>query len=100
MRFLAPDHGTRRIKDGISRDLIARLDEANIQIASGTYAIVQLRPIQIGSLPQQKAQRPHWTSTSRPFSWNIRPVPPHFSELEVTLKAVAEVGDAKTVATD
>jgi hypothetical protein len=28
------------------------LGEANIQIASGTYAIVQLPPIQIGSFPQ------------------------------------------------
>lgn len=54
MRFLAPDHGTRRIKDRISRDVIAGLDEANIQIASGTYAIVQLPPIEIGRLPQLK----------------------------------------------
>jgi hypothetical protein len=52
VRFLAPDHGTRRIKDHINRDVIAGLDEANIQIASGTYAIVQLPPIEIASLPQ------------------------------------------------
>ena len=32
VRFLAPDHGTRRIKDRLSRDVIAGLDEANIQM--------------------------------------------------------------------
>jgi Mechanosensitive ion channel len=52
VRFLAADHGTRRIRDHISRDVITALDEANIQIASGTYAIVQLPPIEIGRLPQ------------------------------------------------
>ena len=52
MRFLAPDHGTRRIKDHISRDIIAALEEANIGIASGAYAIVQMPPIEIGRLPQ------------------------------------------------
>ena len=52
VRFIAPDHGTRRIKDRISREVIAAFDEANIQIASGTYAIVQLPPIEIGRFPQ------------------------------------------------
>jgi hypothetical protein len=51
-RSRAPDHGKRRIKDHISRDVITALDEANIQIASGTYAIVQLPRIEIGGLPQ------------------------------------------------
>jgi small-conductance mechanosensitive channel len=52
VRFLVSNHGTRRIKDRISRDVIAGLDEANIQIVSGTYAVVQLPPIEIGRLPQ------------------------------------------------
>jgi small-conductance mechanosensitive channel len=47
VRFLAPDHGIRRIKDRMSRDILAALDEAKIGIASGTYAIVEVPPIRI-----------------------------------------------------
>jgi small-conductance mechanosensitive channel len=46
-RFLVPDHGVREIKDKISRDVLAALDEAKIGIASGTYAIVEMPPIRI-----------------------------------------------------
>ena len=45
VRFLAPDHGIRDIKDAMSRDIMAGLDEAKIGIASGTYAIVELPPV-------------------------------------------------------
>ena len=38
VRFLAPDHGIREIKDRMSRDILAALDKAEIGIASGTYA--------------------------------------------------------------
>jgi small-conductance mechanosensitive channel len=47
VRFLAPDHGIRHIKDRMSRDILAGLDEAKIGIASGTYAIVELPPIRV-----------------------------------------------------
>ena len=47
VRFLAPDHGIRRIKDQMSRELLAEMDKAKIGIASGTYAIVQVPPIKI-----------------------------------------------------
>jgi len=47
VRFLAPDHGIRRMKDQMSRDILAGLDEAKIGIASGTYAIVEVPPIRI-----------------------------------------------------
>jgi small-conductance mechanosensitive channel len=47
VRFLAPDHGIRRIKDQMSRDILAALDKAKIGIASGTYAIVEVPPIKI-----------------------------------------------------
>jgi small-conductance mechanosensitive channel len=47
VRFLAPDHGIRKIKDQMSREIIAALDEAKISIASGTYAIVEVPPIKI-----------------------------------------------------
>jgi small-conductance mechanosensitive channel len=47
VRFLAPDHGIRRIKDQMSREILAAFDEAKIGIASGTYAIVEVPPIRI-----------------------------------------------------
>jgi small-conductance mechanosensitive channel len=47
VRFLAPDHGIRQIKDRMSRDILAELDKAKIGIASGTYAIVEVPPIRI-----------------------------------------------------
>ena len=47
VRFLAPDHGIRQIKDRMARDILAELDEAEIGIASGTYAIVEVPPIKI-----------------------------------------------------
>jgi small-conductance mechanosensitive channel len=47
VRFLAPDHGSRTIKDKMSRDILAALDEAKIGIASGTYAIVEVPTIRL-----------------------------------------------------
>jgi hypothetical protein len=47
VRFLAPDHGIRAIKDKMSRDILSKLNEAKIGIASGTYAIVEVPPIRI-----------------------------------------------------
>ena len=47
VRFLAPDHGIRKIKDQMSRDILAALDKVKIGIASGTYAIVEVPPIKI-----------------------------------------------------
>lgn len=47
VRFLAPDHGIRAIKDAMSREILAALDKARIGIASGTYAIVELPPVKV-----------------------------------------------------
>ena len=47
VRFLAPDHGIRPIKDKMNRDILADLDRAKIGIASGTYAIVEVPPIRV-----------------------------------------------------
>jgi small-conductance mechanosensitive channel len=47
VRFLAPDHGIRQIKDRMSRDILGELEKAKIGIASGTYAIVEVPPIRI-----------------------------------------------------
>jgi small-conductance mechanosensitive channel len=49
-RFLVPDHGVRRIKDQISRQILLEFDKAGLGIASGTYAIVQVPPIEIKNL--------------------------------------------------
>jgi small-conductance mechanosensitive channel len=47
VRFLVPDHGIRHIKDRMSREILAALDEAKIGIASATYAIVEVPPIRV-----------------------------------------------------
>ena len=47
VRFLAPDHGIRDIKDAMSREIMAALDQAGIGIASGTYAIVEMPPLKL-----------------------------------------------------
>jgi small-conductance mechanosensitive channel len=47
VRFLLPDHGGRKIKDAMTREILAGLNEAKIEIASGTYAIVEMPPLRI-----------------------------------------------------
>jgi small-conductance mechanosensitive channel len=47
VRFLAPDHGTRDIKDKMSRDILAAFDEAGIAIGSTTFEITGLPKIQL-----------------------------------------------------
>lgn len=40
VRFLAPDHGIRAIKDAMSRDILAALRKAGIRVASTTIELV------------------------------------------------------------
>ena len=40
VRFLARDHGTRELKDAMSREILARLDEAGVAVASSTVELV------------------------------------------------------------
>jgi small-conductance mechanosensitive channel len=47
VRFLVPDHGVRPIKDAMSREILAGLTAAKIEIASGTYEIVGVPPIKV-----------------------------------------------------
>jgi len=47
VRFITTEHGVREVKDAISRDMLAALDEAGIGIASATYDIVGFPPIQL-----------------------------------------------------
>lgn len=49
LRFLAPDHGTREIKDAMNRDILCALDAADIGIASATYEITAVPTIQLRS---------------------------------------------------
>ena len=42
VRFIAHDHGIRDMKDAMSREILARLDEAGIGIASATFEITGL----------------------------------------------------------
>ena len=47
VRFIAEDRGVRALKDAMSREILAAFDEAGIGIASSTYDIVGLPPIEI-----------------------------------------------------
>jgi len=47
VRFLTPDHGTRAVKDAMSREILAALDEAGIGIASATYEITAMPPLEM-----------------------------------------------------
>ena len=47
VRFPAREYGVRGLKDAMSRDILAALEAANIEIASGTYDIVGLPPVRV-----------------------------------------------------
>lgn len=47
VRFLCKDHDIRGLKDRMSREIIDNLDAAKIGIASGTYEIVAMPPLDI-----------------------------------------------------
>jgi hypothetical protein len=52
VRFLAPCHVVRNIKDAMSREILDGLNKAKIEIASATYAIVEVPPIKVELAPQ------------------------------------------------
>jgi small-conductance mechanosensitive channel len=47
VRFLAPAHGVREIKDAISRDILRGFDELGIEIASATFELAALPPVRV-----------------------------------------------------
>ena len=47
LRFLTRDAGIREVKDKMTREILAAFDSAGLQIASGTYEIVGMPPIQV-----------------------------------------------------
>lgn len=52
VRFIVRDHGIRGLKDAMSRDILAALDEAGIGLASATFEIVGLPPLRIEAGPK------------------------------------------------
>lgn len=47
LRFVVRDHGVRDVKDAMNRDILRDLKAAGIGVASGTYAIVQVPPVEV-----------------------------------------------------
>jgi hypothetical protein len=47
VRFLSPDHGTRDIKDRMTRDILAGFGDAGIAIATTSYEITGIPPLRI-----------------------------------------------------
>ena len=54
LRFIVHDHGSREIKDKMSRDIIRDLTAAHIGIASTTFAITGLPPLRAANGTQVK----------------------------------------------
>ena len=52
VRFLVPEHGIREVKDAISRDVLAALDQAGIGVASATFEIVNVPPLKVRHAPE------------------------------------------------
>ena len=55
VRFLVEDHGVRKVKDAISREILAGLEGAHIGIASGTYEVVGMPELQVRIAPENGA---------------------------------------------
>lgn len=47
VRFIAPTHGIRELRDAMSREVLQALDEAKIGIASSTYDVVGMPPLRV-----------------------------------------------------
>lgn len=47
VRFITEDHGIRKVKDAMSRDILDALDAAHIGIASGTYEVVGMPELRV-----------------------------------------------------
>ena len=50
LRFIAPTHGARDLKDAMSRDILQGFDDAGIGIASATYDIVGMPELRVRDL--------------------------------------------------
>lgn len=56
VRFIVSEHNIRDVKNNMSREILAALNEAHIGIASGTYEVVGMPPL---TVRLEDAQRPN-----------------------------------------
>ena len=47
VRFVTEEHGVRKVKDAMSRDILDGFDTARISIASGTYDVVGMPELHV-----------------------------------------------------
>ncbi len=52
VRFVTKDHGIRKTKDAMSRDILDGLEAAHIEIASGTYQVVGMPELKVRVAPE------------------------------------------------
>jgi small-conductance mechanosensitive channel len=51
VRFIARDHGIRELKDAMSRDILRDFKAAGIDVASATYEITAVPPLELRGVP-------------------------------------------------
>lgn len=71
VRFLTADHGTREVKDTMTRQILAHFSQAGIAIASTSYEITALPPLRV-----ERAPRPGSMSESEGVGAGRRDGPP------------------------
>ncbi|WP_300975175.1 mechanosensitive ion channel domain-containing protein [Sphingomonas sp. LHG3406-1] len=54
VRFLSPDHGTREIKDAMSREILSRLEAQGMGLASATFEITGLPVLTVNQRTEPK----------------------------------------------
>lgn len=58
VRYLSRDRGARDLHDAITREVLAGMQRANIGVASGTYAIVELPTVQAQLVARKGSEPP------------------------------------------
>ena len=56
VRFVTEDHGVRRVKDAMTRDILDHFDAEKIEIASGTYEVVGMPEMRVHVLPSENGR--------------------------------------------
>ncbi len=56
VRFVTRDRGVREIKDAMSREILSELTKAGIQVASTTFEVTGLPPVQVSLEERSRAQ--------------------------------------------
>lgn len=57
VRFIVEDHGIRRLKDAMSRQILNEFNAAGIGIASGTHDIVGLPEVRVQMMGEPRRRR-------------------------------------------